>query len=187
MKFAQLVRRARRETFDRVPSACRGVAAALIEGRRRRRLAQQHPAAVAGCLFCGWTDPNANRLLCENASFYARLDNFPATPGHAEIVPKRHVESFFDLMDHELVDAYALLNNARKVLESRFGPDGYTIGVNEGIAAGRTVHHLHIHLIPRTFGDVPDPRGGIRRGLPNGDPDLWVTSAPRPMNMVSAR
>ncbi|MGY2082863.1 HIT family protein [Blastococcus sp. SYSU DS0539] len=130
---------------------------------------------MVDCLFCRTDDQAVNRILCENDSFFARLDNFPATEGHVEIVPRRHVVSFFDLMEHEVSDAYALLKRARKILDQRLEPDGYTIGVNEGEAAGRTVHHLHIHLIPRAFGDVEDPRGGIRRSLPNGNPDLWTT------------
>ncbi len=134
------------------------------------------PSAVskdASCLFCRQDDPAANKLLCQNDSFFARLDNFPATAGHVEVVPKRHVVSFFDLMGHEVADAYALLQTARKLLDREHDPDGYTIGINEGSAAGRSVDHLHIHLIPRRTGDVPDPRGGIRRCLPNGNPDLW--------------
>lgn len=114
-----------------------------------------------------------NRLLCENDSFYARFDNFPSTAGHVEIVPKRHVVSFFDLKGVEVEELYELMKMAKELMDSQFAPDGYSIGVNEGEAAGRTVHHLHVHLVPRRHGDVPDPRGGIRRGLPNGDPDAW--------------
>lgn len=125
------------------------------------------------CLFCRQDDRSANRVLCDNATFYARYDNFPATRGHVEVVPKRHVVSFFDLTDGEMADAYSLLKTARELLERDVHPDGYTIGINEGVAAGRSVHHLHIHLVPRRHGDVEDPRGGIRRALPNGNPELW--------------
>jgi diadenosine tetraphosphate (Ap4A) HIT family hydrolase len=93
--------------------------------------------------------------------------------GHSEIIPKRHVESFFDLTPIEVQDAFALILKVRQELCTRFQPPGYTIGVNEGKAAGRTVDHLHIHVIPRYFGDVPDPRGGIRQVLPNFFPDQW--------------
>ncbi|NJP99572.1 HIT family protein [Streptomyces zingiberis] len=118
--------------------------------------------------------PDLNRIVQQNKTFYVRNDNFPAAPGHVEVVPKRHVESFFELTPRELKDAYALILAARKKIMDEYRPDGFTIGVNEGRAAGRTVDHLHIHLIPRHFGDVEDPRGGIRQAVPNCDPDVWT-------------
>ncbi|MEU5068828.1 HIT family protein [Streptomyces virginiae] len=125
------------------------------------------------CLFCKQNQPDLNQIMSENKTFYARYDNFPATEGHVEIVPKRHVESFFDLTTKEVKDAYGLILSVKKTLSDKHDPDGYTIGINEGRAAGRTIDHLHIHLIPRRFGDVQDPRGGIRRAVPNCDPDQW--------------
>lgn len=131
------------------------------------------PTRHDDCLFCRRDDPGLNRILAENGTCYTRYDNFPAADGHVEIVPKRHVESFFDLTPEEVVDAYDLLVQARDVVSQKYGPDGYTIGVNEGRAAGRTIDHLHIHLVPRIFGDVADPRGGIRQVVPNWNPDAW--------------
>lgn len=129
-------------------------------------------ARRARCLFC---DPAEHAAAAAaNATMYARYDQVPATPGHVEIVPLRHVESFFDLADAELRDAYDLLLGMRVRLAAEYCPDGWNIGINDGLTAGRTVHHLHIHLIPRYRGDQPDPRGGIRRGLPNGNPDEWT-------------
>ncbi|MGH3830169.1 MAG: HIT family protein [Pseudonocardiaceae bacterium] len=128
------------------------------------------------CLFCLRDDKTLNKVIDSNKTFYARLDNFPATLGHAEIVPKRHVESFFDLSESEIIDAYDLMRSVEKELSTRHGPGGYTIGVNEGRVAGRSIDHLHIHLIPRYEGDVADPRGGIRQVVPNYDPDTWVTA-----------
>lgn len=130
------------------------------------------------CLFCLRDDASLNTVINANETFYARLDNFPATPGHVEIVPKRHVESFFDLSDSEVLDAYTLMQTVEKELSSLHGPAGYTIGINEGKVAGRSIDHLHIHLIPRYEGDVADPRGGIRQVVPNYDPDAWVTAQP---------
>lgn len=128
----------------------------------------------SACIFCQRHQPDLNQIMQQNKTFYVRYDNFPATAGHVEVVPKRHVESFFDLTAREVKDAYALILATRERLMEEHGPDGFTIGVNEGRAAGRTVDHLHIHLIPRRFGDVADPRGGIRRAVPNCDPDLWA-------------
>ncbi|MQY05180.1 AP-4-A phosphorylase [Actinomadura sp. RB68] len=111
--------------------------------------------------------------MCENEAFYARYDNFPANPGHIEIVPKRHIESFFELNESEILSAYELIHEAKDILDEKYLPEAYTIGINDGKAAGRTIDHLHIHIIPRHQGDVADPRGGIRRAAPNCDPDTW--------------
>ncbi|WP_081736261.1 HIT family protein [Amycolatopsis orientalis] len=130
--------------------------------------------AADTCPFCQFRNPEMNRILVEGKETYVRWDNFPAAEGHIEIVPKRHVESYFDLTPGENTEIRDLLRHARNVLADRFRPDGYTIGVNEGRAAGRTIDHLHIHMIPRYHGDVPDPRGGIRHVLPGTDPDAWT-------------
>jgi diadenosine tetraphosphate (Ap4A) HIT family hydrolase len=128
----------------------------------------------AGCIFCRMNDPELNRLLAVYDTCYARWDNFPAAKGHVEIVPKRHVESFFDLDADELPELYELIKVTQKHLSREYSPAGYTIGVNEGRAAGRTIDHLHIHIIPRYVDDVSDPRGGIRNVLPGVSPDLWA-------------
>lgn len=138
-------------------------------------------AYLSQCLFCRRNDQASNRVLVENRTCYARHDNYPAADGHVEIVPKRHVESFFELTRREVWDAYCLILEARRRIDqSTETPQGYTIGVNEGRAAGRTVDHLHIHLIPRRVGDVADPRGGIRQVLPNVSPDAWSSSPHTP-------
>lgn len=133
------------------------------------------PRGAANCLFCRFEDQSVNRIFIESANFYARYDNYPAVPGHVEVVPKRHVESFFELTEAEAAEAYELLKQARSRLAEEYAPAGYTIGINEGRAAGRSVDHLHIHLIPRHDGDVADPRGGIRQILPNCQPAEWLT------------
>ena len=145
-------------------------------------MSHQSPAGGddSSCIFCQLHRPDLNRIMQENETFYVRYDNFPAAPGHVEIVPKRHVESFFDLTPGELQDAYAPILAARERITEESRPDGFTIGVNEGRAAGRTVDHLHIHVIPRHFGDVEDPRGGIRRAAPNCDPDAWTKNGATP-------
>ncbi|MFC4054670.1 HIT family protein [Actinomadura syzygii] len=148
----------------------------LVLGRRRHE--EGAPSAGSfgmdiGCLFCQAGDPSLNTILCENDLFYARFDNFPANPGHIEIVPRRHVVSFFELDDQEVLSAYTLMRTARDLINEKYFPEAYTIGINDGKAAGRSIDHLHIHLIPRHHGDVTDPRGGIRRAAPNSDPDAW--------------
>ena len=118
------------------------------------------------CLFCDFNDPERNTMIVETELAYARWDNFPVSNGHAEIVPKRHVESYFDLSDDELVAVYELSKQVKEIIDMQYHPDGYNIGVNDGVAAGRTIHHCHIHLIPRYTGDVENPRGGIRHIIP---------------------
>jgi diadenosine tetraphosphate (Ap4A) HIT family hydrolase len=78
------------------------------------------------------------------------------------VVPKRHVADFFDMSAAEQGSVVALLNRARRFIQDKHKPDGYNIGVNVGAAAGQSRMHVHLHLIPRYAGDVPDPRGGIR-------------------------
>lgn len=136
------------------------------------------PSPAPGCLFCELNRPELNNILQQNGTFYARYDNFPAAEGHIEIVPKRHVESLFELTPAEVQDAYTLMVAVQRKLSADHRPDGWTVGVNEGRAAGRTIDHLHIHLIPRTFGDVPDPRGGIRQVVPNCHPETWAETPP---------
>ncbi len=135
--------------------------------------------AAPGCPFC---DPAASVVIGESASWYIRLDNFPAAQGHVQLVTKRHVVSVFDLSGDEAAEVHGVRLYARNLVVARLGhtPDGWTIGTNEGRAAGRSVDHVHEHLIPRYDGDVPDPRGGIRQCAPNCDPDAWMASPDRP-------
>ncbi|SEP76289.1 Diadenosine tetraphosphate (Ap4A) hydrolase [Lentzea albida] len=128
----------------------------------------------ADCLFCKLHDSSLHEILVESDNFVVRWDNYPLSKGHVELVPRRHIESFFDMTAVEIVEAYTLMTQAREEIDDQFGPAAYTIGVNDGTAAGRTVDHLHIHLIPRYEGDVDDPRGGIRQILPGPHPDEWA-------------
>jgi diadenosine tetraphosphate (Ap4A) HIT family hydrolase len=93
-------------------------------------------------------------------------DGFPVSPGHTLIIPRRHVGSFFETTAEERTDLLILLDRAQVQLATQLRTDGFNIGINDGPAAGQTVPHLHIHLIPRFMGDQPDPRGGVRWVLP---------------------
>jgi diadenosine tetraphosphate (Ap4A) HIT family hydrolase len=99
-------------------------------------------------------------------------DGFPISPGHTLVIPKRHVASFFELTTEERADLLALLDEAKADLDREFSPQGYNIGINDGTAAGQTIGHVHIHLIPRFAGDRPDPRGGVRWIFPE-KADYW--------------
>lgn len=150
---------------------------------------------MVDCLFC---TPEQSRILPLTASFYGHFDNVPVSPGHARVVPYRHVV----LLDELTCEEWAELREARLLMKERIlstdlrdyylelqnnppipasvrfaetmlslpwlgrAPDAYNEGVNDGRAAGRTIDHLHWHIIPRYEGDVPDPRGGIRGVIP---------------------
>jgi diadenosine tetraphosphate (Ap4A) HIT family hydrolase len=115
------------------------------------------------CPFC--TIPAA-RLIDSNDLAFAIEDAFPVSPGHALIVSRRHVESFFDLKADEVAAIVALLHRAKARLDERDRPGGYNVGINVGPDAGQTVMHVHVHLIPRQTGDVAEPEGGVRNVIP---------------------
>lgn len=116
-----------------------------------------HPRDSSPCELCTVTD-----VVLQNALAYVRYDNHALSRGHVLVVPKRHVASFFDMSTDEQIAVLQLLGEAQRHLQLTFSPDGYNIGVNVGAAAGQSRMHVHVHLIPRYVGDVPDPSGGIR-------------------------
>jgi len=115
----------------------------------------------------------ATRIVAANAHGATIRDAYPVSPGHSLIIPLRHIRSFFDLTAEERSALLSLLDAARAGLDSEFQPAGYNIGINDGPAAGQTIAHLHIHLIPRYPGDRADPRGGIRWIFPD-KADYWT-------------
>ncbi|MEI6206332.1 MAG: HIT family protein [Desulfuromonadales bacterium] len=135
------------------------------------------------CHFCT-LDPT--RIIADNTHALAIMDDFPVSPGHALIIPKRHIASLFEASREERDALFDLLEEVRNPSQPPFAkggdkshptslsereekilPDGFNIGINDGAAAGQTVMHLHIHLIPRYAGDQPDPRGGVRWIFPD--------------------
>jgi diadenosine tetraphosphate (Ap4A) HIT family hydrolase len=119
------------------------------------------------CFFCDIQLQDDDKLIASNQYFFARYDDFPLSNGHCEIIPKEHIVSFFDLPPEYIQFLYELITNVKEIIDNKFKPDGYNIGINDGLAVGRTQHHLHIHLIPRYTGDVENPRGGIRNIIQN--------------------
>lgn len=115
------------------------------------------------CIFCKPTN-----IVINGEYAYSRWDGFPVSEGHCLIIPKRHVNSIFELTDNELKDLYTVLKQTYDYLiDFGYRMDGYNVGINCGKAAGQTVPHLHIHLIPRYNGDVFDPTGGVRGVIPS--------------------
>ena len=117
---------------------------------------------VHDCPFCDLSMQRESEEVFSSEYFVGLLDRFPVNPGHMLLVTKRHVSSVFDLTSEEWAELQQALRSAREMLEKRYHPAGYNIGINCGRAAGQTIFHFHLHLIPRYEGDVQDPRGGIR-------------------------
>ncbi|MCP1715511.1 diadenosine tetraphosphate (Ap4A) HIT family hydrolase [Methanocalculus alkaliphilus] len=115
------------------------------------------------CPFC---DPVPSDIVLANDLAYARYDLYPVSPGHLLLIPFRHVVSFFDATGDEQAALHSLIHAARRLLDERYAPDGYNIGVNIGAAAGQSVMHLHVHVIPRYVGDMEEPKGGVRGVIP---------------------
>jgi len=109
-------------------------------------------------------------VLFENELAYVRPDNHSLSPGHVIAVPRRHVADFFEMTSQEQAAILELLREAHQFVGRAHSPDGYNIGVNIGQAAGQSRMHVHVHLIPRYLGDVPDPRGGVRCVLSAAQP-----------------
>ena len=124
----------------------------------------------SGCPFC---DPPENRIIYEDDGAVALWDGFPVSPGHSLIVPRRHVATWFEATQEEQIAVLRGIELAKREIEKQHQPDGYNIGVNAGEAAGQTVPHLHVHLIPRYHGDCGDPRGGVRWIMPD-KAKYWV-------------
>ncbi len=127
-------------------------------------------AMDSDCPFCTLT---ASRIIEENVHAVWIRDAYPVSPGHSLVIPRRHIGSVFDASTGERMEILALLDLAKKRLDAELRPDGYNIGINDGPAAGQTVPHLHLHLIPRFRGDRTDPRGGVRWIFPE-KADYWT-------------
>lgn len=113
------------------------------------------------CPFCSPLKP-----VLENRLSIAIFDRYPVSEGHLLIIPRRHIKTYFDLTHPEKIEIDQLIQAGKEMIDQRFKPDGYNIGINNGEAAGQTIFHVHIHLIPRYAGDIADPRGGVRGVIP---------------------
>ncbi len=110
---------------------------------------------------------SAFEWLAANQSAFVIADRFPVSPGHVLVVPRRLIATWWEATDQERADILTLVDEVKLQLDAELQPDGYNVGFNAGAAAGQTVGHLHIHVIPRYQGDMPDPRGGVRHVIPS--------------------
>ena len=117
---------------------------------------------IPKCPFC----LPEGKVIIETALAYSIFDNFPVSKGHALIIPKRHVANYFDLSINEQIACQHNLNKLKEILDKKYSPSGYNVGINIGETAGQTIDHVHIHLIPRYVNDVEDPIGGVRNVIP---------------------
>ncbi|MFZ5515369.1 MAG: bifunctional class I SAM-dependent methyltransferase/HIT family protein [Candidatus Zhuqueibacterota bacterium] len=116
------------------------------------------------CPFCNLS--NQTKLITESATAYAIYDNYPVSKGHSLIIPKDHIPNYFDLSEHSKRACWLIVDRVKQKLDIKFKPNGYNIGININQEAGQTIHHVHIHLIPRYKNDVENPRGGVRHVIP---------------------
>ena len=105
-------------------------------------------------------------LIYESGTAFSFYDKFPVSLGHALILPKRLISNYFDLSIKEQMACWIMVNKVKGFLLNRFNPDGFNIGINIQETAGQSVPHCHIHVMPRYFGDVESPRGGVRGVIP---------------------
>jgi diadenosine tetraphosphate (Ap4A) HIT family hydrolase/HKD family nuclease len=119
--------------------------------------------ATTPCPFC---HPDPDRVFYQGRAVFALWDRFPVSPGHALLVTRRHIETWFDATRDEHAELLSALAIAREAVLAQNRPHGFNVGINIGEAAGQTIRHLHVHLIPRYQGDVDDPRGGVRYVIP---------------------
>ena len=116
------------------------------------------------CVFCNLDE---SRIEIENDLALSFKDLYPVTNGHTLVIPKRKVQSFFDLTEEETAAMFELLHLQKEDLKNKDSSiTGFNIGINDGEDAGQTIMHCHIHLIPRRSGDMEDPRGGVRGVIP---------------------
>lgn len=120
------------------------------------------------CIFCENKGINLLDYEIPNLkNWYLKWDEYPVNPGHILIIPKRHFQSIFEINLIEFMELWKALYYAKRIIEKGYEPDGYNVGINDGVVAGQSIMHLHIHLIPRYNGDVENPRGGVRGVIPN--------------------
>ncbi len=121
------------------------------------------PTPVDPCLFCQIVAGRDRPLLLSTPAAVAFADHRPSTPGHILVVPRDHLPRLGDVPGSTQRQMWAI---AGELMGAAGQPDGWTIGINDGPAAGQTIPHTHLHLIPRVHGDTADPRGGIRWAVP---------------------
>ena len=120
-------------------------------------------SARSDCVFCSLN----RKVIWEDKYFIAVYDKYPVSKGHVLLIPREHMASLFDLPLKTFISSFLALHSIKTILDKLHNPDGYNIGMNLGKAAGQTIDHLHIHIIPRYEKDIEDPTGGVRFVIPH--------------------
>jgi len=116
------------------------------------------------CIFCNIKESG---IVDENKLAYVSYDSYPVSEFHCLVIPKRHVQDYFELTNDEVIACYELIKKIKyEIINKDSSVKGFNIGTNAGSTAGQSVMHCHIHLIPRREGDVENPQGGIRSVIP---------------------
>lgn len=118
------------------------------------------------CIFCDKDNPDLHEIIAENEFAYSAWDANPVSEGHVYVTPSKHIVSIFDIDKDTWQAMHEVSQKVRDLISEKFDIDQFTIGFNEGRLAGRTIDHVHMHIIPRYAGDVKNPRGGIRHIIP---------------------
>jgi ATP adenylyltransferase len=129
---------------------------------------------ISACPFCNFDEER--EIIIESLNAYSIYDRFPVSNGHALIIPKRHIADYFELTLEEQSECWSMVNDIKQILMEKFSSDGFNIGINVNEAAGQTIPHVHIHLIPRYKGDVINPEGGVRSVIP--EKKVYKTTLP---------
>tara|TARA_A100000164_G_scaffold75027_1_gene63160 strand:- start:509 stop:910 length:402 start_codon:yes stop_codon:yes gene_type:complete len=117
------------------------------------------------CIFCS---SKTQKIILENKLIYSTYDSYPVSKFHSLIIPKRHIGSYFDLSNEEIIDINKIIYKMKSEIENKDkSVMGFNIGSNSGKVAGQTIMHCHIHLIPRRKDDVVNPQGGVRAVIPS--------------------
>ncbi len=121
------------------------------------------------CIFCSIPK---ERIIHESKNFVVTRDSFPISKGHTLIISKEHIQYFRELTDQSIVELFRLVKEMQEKMINEFYCNDFNIGINDGVIAGQTIKHFHLHIIPRYIDDVADPRGGIRWIIPE-KADYW--------------
>lgn len=116
------------------------------------------------CIFCNVNDANK---IKQYKHWFTIWDGFPVSKGHCLIILNRHVETFFEISKEEYDELYVIIKECKDRIDKKYNPNGFNIGINNGMPSGQSIPHLHIHIIPRYNGDVDNPRGGVRGVIPS--------------------
>jgi len=117
---------------------------------------------MESCPFCTID----REVLFESEWCFAIYDKYPVNPGHVLVISRRHVADYFELSGEEVAGLWEMVAEVREFLSAEYSPDGFNVGFNVGAAAGQTIDHVHLHVIPRSEGDMEDPTGGVRHVIP---------------------